>query len=104
MPMRPATPGDVPEEVLSNRITARRRAGMKAPRGGVVSGGGMWDPAGGFDLEGAGLSFEVRAGPGAIDSFYIAALVGFWSIAGPGGGWVDQFCASFFWQEWISLW
>ncbi|NLA38898.1 MAG: hypothetical protein GX882_05885 [Methanomicrobiales archaeon] len=94
-------PSDVPEDVLSNRITARRRAHMKTPRGGIREragrrrglpgrkGDGMAGDRSPGDLrEGGRPPLSVRAGPGAIDSFCIAALVVFWSIAGPeGDGW-----------------
>jgi len=77
-------PSDVPEEVLSNRITACRRACMETPRGGIREGAGRrkedgmaGDRSPGDRREGGRPLFRARAGPGVIDSFCIAALVVF---------------------------
>ena len=70
---------------------------METPRGGIREGacqrkedGMAGDRSPGDLWEGGRPLFRARAGPGVIDSFCIAALVVFWSIAGPGGdGWIS---------------
>jgi len=64
-------PSDVPEEVLSNRITARRRACMETPRGGIRERAGRrkedgmaGDRSPGDRREGGRPLLGARAGPG----------------------------------------
>ena len=72
-----------------------RRPGGDHERAGRRKEDGMaGDHSPGDRREGGRPPLRARAGPGVIDSFCIAALVVFWSIASAGGGGVDQFLVS----------